>query len=52
MLLYYGVFTPMGLWLRLTGKDVLRCKIDPKAATYWIPRTPPGPAPPTLKHQF
>lgn len=40
--LFYGVFTPLGVVMRLTGKDPLRLKRDPAAASYWIPREPPG----------
>jgi hypothetical protein len=51
-ILYYCVVTPTGLLLRLLGKDVLRLHFDKAAASYWIPRTPPGPAAESLKNQF
>lgn len=51
-LLYYTTMTPLGLLLRLLGKDLLRLRIDPAAATYWIERAPPGPAPDTMRRQF
>jgi hypothetical protein len=51
-LLFYGTVTPMGLLLRLLGKDLLRLRFDPDAASYWIERRPPGPAPDTMPHQF
>jgi hypothetical protein len=51
-LLFYGVVTPMGVLMRLLGKDLLRLKRDPGARTYWIERQPPGPAPDTMKNQF
>jgi hypothetical protein len=35
---YYGLLTPLALVLRLLGRDVLRCHLDPAAATYWQPR--------------
>jgi hypothetical protein len=50
--LFYGVFTPIGALLRLTGKDPLRLKRDPAAASYWIARKPPGPAPDSMTNQF
>ncbi len=50
--MYFAVLTPTGLLLRLAGKDLLALKRDPAAASYWIPRTPPGPAPESLKQQF
>lgn len=50
--LFYGMFTPMGLAMRLFGKDPLRLKFERDAKTYWIQRKPPGPAPETLTDQF
>jgi hypothetical protein len=32
------IFTPIGLFFRLTGKDHLQRQIDPKAKTYWRKR--------------
>jgi hypothetical protein len=37
-LLYFLIFTPAGILLRLVGRDPLRLKRDPQATTYWIPR--------------
>lgn len=51
-ILFYGVVTPIGLLVRLTGKDPLRLKFDPAASSYWIPRTPPGPPPGSMNNQF
>jgi hypothetical protein len=51
-LLYYTTVTPVGLLLRLLGKDVLRLRIDRASPTYWIERQPPGPAPDTMRRQF
>ncbi len=51
-LLFYLVITPMGLALRLFGKDPLRLRFEPGVGSYWIERRPPGPAPETIKHQF
>ncbi len=38
-LIYYGVFTPVGLLARLRGRDFLQGRPDPGAATYWKDRT-------------
>lgn len=51
-LVFYLTILPIGLILRLSGKDLLRLKMDRAANTYWIPREPPGPDPRTLNNQF
>jgi len=50
--LFYLVFTPIGLLMRLTGKDPLRLKFDAAAPSYWIARDPPGPPPTSMTNQF
>ncbi len=52
LLLYVLAIVPVGLVMRLMGKDPLRLRFEPAAASYWIPRQPPGPAPETMKDQF
>jgi hypothetical protein len=37
-LMFFLVFTPIGLILRLTGKDLLDQKIDRSAKSYWVKR--------------
>ena len=39
-LIYFGVLTPIGLWLRLRGRDPLDKRIDRSARSYWQKRTP------------
>ena len=51
-ILFYVVITPIGLMIRVAGKDPLRLKFDPEADTYWIPREPPGPPPGSMNNQF
>lgn len=51
-LVFYGTVLPTGLVMRALGKDLLRLKREPEAASYWIVRAPPGPAPETMKDQF
>jgi hypothetical protein len=36
--IYYGVFTPIGLGMRLIGRDSLRRRFDRDCSSYWIPR--------------
>jgi hypothetical protein len=51
-LLFYLTVTPLALLMRVLGKDPLRLRRDPNAASYWIERTPPGPTPESMKNQF
>ncbi len=44
--------TPIGIILRLCGKDLLSLKLDSKAASYWIARDSAAPASQTMKNQF
>jgi heme A synthase len=45
-LFFFGAVLPIGLVLRLSGKDLLHLKRNDK--TYWIERQPPGPEPKTM----
>ena len=51
-LLFYGTVLPTGIVMRLMGRDLLRLRREPDAASYWIVRTPPGPAGDTMRDQF
>jgi hypothetical protein len=51
-LIFLLTIVPIGLALRLFGKDPLRLSFDPKAESYWIPRDPPGPEPESMPQQF
>jgi hypothetical protein len=51
-MLFYIAITPMGLLMRLFGKDLLRLKRDPQASSYWIERNPPGPSAESMRRQF
>jgi hypothetical protein len=51
-LLFYFVFTPIGLIMRLLGKDPLLLRRDAGATSYWRRREPPGPRPDSMTHQF
>ncbi len=50
--IYILTIVPIGLLLRLSGKDPLRIKLDKDAKSYWIERDPAGPAPESMKNQF
>ena len=51
-ILFFLTVTPIGLLMRLTGKNPLRLGFDREAQSYWIDRQPPGPAPDTMPRQF
>ena len=38
-LAYFLVFTPIGLVMRLCGRDPMQRKFDPNASGYWTPRS-------------
>ena len=44
--------TPIGLFMRVLGKDPLKLRLDPDAKSYWINRDPPGPAANSMSDQF
>ena len=49
-LFYYGVITPLGLLMRLTGRDKLQLRRRP-VASYWVNLTPPT-GQPQYERQF
>src|SRR5207244_8677553 len=49
-LLFFITIAPIGLVMRLFGKDFLRLKMDRQATSYWIDRTPPGPPPQSMRN--
>lgn len=51
-ILFYCVIAPIGVLVRLAGKDPLRLKLDSGAGSYWIARRPPGPPPDSMTNQF
>jgi hypothetical protein len=51
-IMFFAVIAPMGALMRALGKDPLRRRFDPNAASYWVPRQPPGPSPRDLPEQF
>ena len=42
-LVYYAVITPLGLLVRLFGKDPMSRNIDSAASTYWVKLPEPAP---------
>jgi hypothetical protein len=50
--LFFLTIVPLGLVMRVLGKDLLLLSPDPQAKSYWIERRPPGPDPETMPNQF
>ena len=48
-IVFFLVITPIGIILRITGKDLLKKSYDKKKKTYWIKRGKPVS---TMKQQF
>ena len=51
-LIFYTTVTPIGLVMRILGKDPLGLRFSKELKSYWIARQPPGPAPDSMRHQF
>ncbi len=51
-LIYLTSVVPVGLAMRMFGKDPLRRRFEPELQSYWIPRDPPGPQADSLPRQF
>lgn len=51
-LMFLIAIVPIGLLMRLVGKDLLNLKFSRDASSYWIVREPKGPDPRSLNRQF
>ena len=51
-MLFFAVLTPLGLLLRLAGRDLLRLSFDRRARSYWIARPSGGGRRTSMKRQF
>ena len=51
-LMYVLAMMPVGLLIRLSGKDLLSLRHDPLVKSYWVNRGSSGPSPASLKDQF
>lgn len=50
--IYVLTIVPIGLILKVMGKDPMRMKLEKDAKTYWIERDPAGPSPESMTKQF
>ena len=39
--MYYGIITPLALWFRIRGRDLLSRKPAPNSASFWAPKHTP-----------
>ncbi|WP_341909976.1 SxtJ family membrane protein [Ferrovibrio terrae] len=51
-LIFFGLFLPANLVMRLLGKLPIKMGFDHKATTYWIAREQPAPAKDSMKFGF
>lgn len=51
-ILYFLTVTPIGLLMRLFGKDPLNQKLDREAQSYWVEIDPAKAAQSSMRHQF
>ena len=51
-LIYFAVFTPVALVMRLAGRDAMARRFEPSQPSYWLPRDPPGPREDSFKDMF
>ena len=49
---HFGAILPIGLIMRIFGKDFLRLQRDSAASTYWLPRSDPRPPSESMRQQF
>jgi len=50
--IYFGIFTPVGVVMRAFGRDVMCRRFEPAQPTYWVRRDPPGPRDDSFRDMF
>ena len=51
-LIFFGLFTPIGVVMRLAGRDAMKRAWEPARPSYWERREPPGPAEDSFRDMF
>ena len=51
-IMFFLIFTPIGLLLRLMGKDLLRLRMDSEEQSYWVKREADTQQMGSMKNQF
>jgi Saxitoxin biosynthesis operon protein SxtJ len=50
--IFFGIFTPVGLVMRMWGRDAMARRFEPDLKSYWLKRDPPGPADDSYRNMF
>jgi hypothetical protein len=50
--IFFGVFTPVALFMKAIGRDAMARTFEPAAPTYWKRRDPAGPADDSFRDLF
>jgi|SRR5271165_488686 len=50
--LFFGVLTPVGLIMRVAGKDALRLRLDKESSSYWLTRASQSSVRNSMTNQF
>ena len=50
--IFFVVFTPVALVMRLAGRDAMNRRWAPEAPSYWVKRDPPGPPEDSFQNMF
>jgi hypothetical protein len=50
--IYFGIFTPVGLVMRASGRDAMCRRFEPARPSYWLRRDPPGPPDDSFRDMF
>lgn len=50
--IFFAVFAPVGIVMRLAGRDAMARRWNPAARTYWVKREPPGPPDGSYRNMF
>ena len=51
-LIFFAVFTPVAIGMRLFGRDAMKRRYEPQRKSYWEDRTPPGPSDDSFRDMF
>ena len=50
--IFFGIFTLVGLVMRMWGRDAMARRFEPDLKSYWLERNPPGPADDSYRNMF